>query len=43
MPNRNFDCDDTNLARVIYCLVWGDNFHELTFDKFLMVIFAEIP
>ena len=28
--NRGFDCDDTNLARAIYFLLWGKNFPDLT-------------
>ncbi|VXC62183.1 hypothetical protein [Rossellomorea marisflavi] len=26
---RSFDCDDTNLARAIYAVVWGDDFPEI--------------
>lgn len=29
-PNRNFDSDDTNLMRAIYCLVFKDAWHELS-------------
>jgi len=29
-PGRGFDCDDTNLARAIYALVWGGTFKDLT-------------
>lgn len=32
-PGRGFDCDDTNLARAIYALVWGDSFKDLTFHN----------
>ncbi len=25
-PGRNFDCDDSNLIRAVYLLLWGDSF-----------------
>lgn len=32
--NRNFDCDDTNLMRAIYVVLWGDSLPFLTLDNF---------
>lgn len=29
---RSFDCDDTNVARAVYCLVFGDVFPNLTME-----------
>lgn len=31
-PGRSFDCDDTNVARAVYCLVFGDVFPNLTME-----------
>ena len=32
-PEREFDCDDTNILRAFYIFLWGDVFPELTFDN----------
>lgn len=31
-PGRSFDCDDTNVARAVYCIVFGDVFPNLTME-----------
>jgi hypothetical protein len=33
-PGRNFDCDDTNIIRAIYVLLWQDVFPDLNMDNF---------
>lgn len=33
-PDRNFDCDDTNIMRAIYVLLWQDLFPNLNLDNF---------
>lgn len=33
-PGRNFDCDDTNIIRAIYVLLWQDLFPKLNLDNF---------
>ncbi len=30
VPGQNFDCDDTQLAKAVYVLVWGNVFPDLT-------------
>lgn len=32
-PDRRFDCDDSELMRAFYVLLWGDDFPELTFEN----------
>ena len=32
-PNRNFDSDDTELMRAIYCLVFGETWENLSMDN----------
>ena len=33
-PGRNFDCDDTELMRAVYVVLWGDFLPELNMDNF---------
>ena len=32
-PNRKFDCDDTELIRAIYCLVFNDVWKNLSMEN----------
>lgn len=32
-PERGFDCDDTELARAVYTVIWGKYFPELDMDE----------
>ncbi len=32
-PNRNFDADDTELMRAIYCVVFGDTWENISMDN----------
>ena len=32
-PNRNFDSDDTELMRAIYCVVYGDTWENISMDN----------
>ena len=32
-PNRNFDSDDTELMRAIYCVVFGDTWENISMDN----------
>ena len=33
-PGRNFDCDDTELMRAAYVVLWGDFFPDLTMENY---------
>ena len=33
-PGRNFDCDDTELMRAVYVVLWGEFFPDLTMDNY---------
>ena len=32
-PDRAFDCDDSELMRAVYVLLWADDFPELSFEN----------
>ena len=32
-PNRNFDSDDTELMRAIYCVVFGDTWENISIQQ----------
>ena len=35
-PGRNFDSDDTELMRAIYCVVFGDTWENISIDNLAM-------